>query len=317
MYPTTNLQPGATGSEVKKLQDYLVSLGLMTQAQVNTGYGIYGPQTTAAVKTLQQQLGVDNSTGPGYWGPRTIAAVTGTKSGTTAATSGLPADQQKAVQSVYDAVVNGDEDYAERIQAAMKAASQYSDPYFKAQTRLVSDALQRGLSAKEGDLSFNLSKLRSSLGDLQKDIAASKGQLSFQHDQELQQLGRRYEQGVLTTRQNMAATGFSSSTRRARSEELLGEENTGLVESSNRRYGFQTGALENQQMRAERDTSLQIARLQELAKSGKLDLLRSTEEQIGSKALSGLGYDTLGGIGGQIPRQQTQDQLSFASSFVF
>ena len=74
--PTTALQPGATGPAVKQLQDYLVSLGLMTQAQVNTGYGTYGPQTTAAVAKLQQQLGVNNSSGPGYYGPQTIAATT-------------------------------------------------------------------------------------------------------------------------------------------------------------------------------------------------------------------------------------------------
>ncbi|MEK7180139.1 MAG: peptidoglycan-binding domain-containing protein [Patescibacteria group bacterium] len=73
--PTSNLQPGMRGAEVKKLQDYLVSQGLMTQAQVNTGYGIYGPQTTAAVKDLQSKLGVDNSTGAGYFGPRTIKSL--------------------------------------------------------------------------------------------------------------------------------------------------------------------------------------------------------------------------------------------------
>lgn len=73
--PAQPLQPGATGDAVKQLQDMLVSLGLMTAAQVATGPGIYGPQTTAAVKALQEQLGVDNSTGPGYFGPRTIAAL--------------------------------------------------------------------------------------------------------------------------------------------------------------------------------------------------------------------------------------------------
>jgi peptidoglycan hydrolase-like protein with peptidoglycan-binding domain len=74
-FPTKNLQPGATGQDVRQLQDYLVSRGYMTQAQVNTGYGTYGPQTTRAVQKLQQDFGVDSSTGPGYWGPRTIQAV--------------------------------------------------------------------------------------------------------------------------------------------------------------------------------------------------------------------------------------------------
>lgn len=73
--PTTNLQPGQTGAAVQQLQNWLVQNGLMTQAQVNTGYGTYGPQTEAAVNALQKQLGVDNSSGPGYFGPKTIAAI--------------------------------------------------------------------------------------------------------------------------------------------------------------------------------------------------------------------------------------------------
>jgi len=72
-FPTVSLQPGARGTEVKKLQDYLVSRGYMTQAQVDTGPGIYGPRTKAAVAALQSDLGVDTAGYPGYWGPRTRA----------------------------------------------------------------------------------------------------------------------------------------------------------------------------------------------------------------------------------------------------
>lgn len=35
--------------QIKALQDSLVAQGFMTQAEVNTGYGIYGPKTTRAV----------------------------------------------------------------------------------------------------------------------------------------------------------------------------------------------------------------------------------------------------------------------------
>lgn len=72
--PLTALQPGMNSPAVKQLQDWLVSQGFMTEAQVNTGPGIYGPQTKAAVTAWQIANGVDNSTGPGYWGPKTIAA---------------------------------------------------------------------------------------------------------------------------------------------------------------------------------------------------------------------------------------------------
>lgn len=86
--PNTNLQPGATGASVKQLQDYLVSKGYMTQAQVNTGYGTYGPQTTAAVAAMQKALGVDNSSGVGYYGPKTISAAQSTQSSTPVQTGG-------------------------------------------------------------------------------------------------------------------------------------------------------------------------------------------------------------------------------------
>lgn len=39
--------------QIQQLQDSLVSHGYMTQAEVNTGYGIYGPKTTAAFSKYQ------------------------------------------------------------------------------------------------------------------------------------------------------------------------------------------------------------------------------------------------------------------------
>lgn len=74
--PTVALQPGSTDTtNVTALQKFLVANGYLTQQQMDTGPGIYGPQTTAAVKKLQEDYGVDNSTGVGYFGPRTLAAV--------------------------------------------------------------------------------------------------------------------------------------------------------------------------------------------------------------------------------------------------
>jgi len=73
--PTVNLQPGQTGPEVQKLQQFLVSQGFMTQAQMNTGPGTYGPQTKAAVASFQQSRGIDTAGNPGFWGPRTIASL--------------------------------------------------------------------------------------------------------------------------------------------------------------------------------------------------------------------------------------------------
>lgn len=77
MYPNQNLQPGQTGQAVAQLQQFLRSQGLLSEADIATGPGIYGPRTTAAVKKWQQMNGVDNTSGPGYWGPQSIAVASG------------------------------------------------------------------------------------------------------------------------------------------------------------------------------------------------------------------------------------------------
>lgn len=337
--PSTNLQPGDTGAAVQQLQDYLVSKGLMTQAQVNTGYGTYGPQTTAAVQKLQEALGVDNSTGVGYFGPKTIAAVTAAPSGSQGGSgtgaggqtsanspeldallndSTLTPDQKSIIQSIYDAVTTNDTANADKLTAAMQAASQYSDPYFKAQIQLATDALSRGLSSTEGDLAFQEKQQQDTLKALRDNIAASKDYLSFGHQQELTQLARNLEENLNTTRDNLAASGFTTSTKRTRAEQLLNAENTGLVESSNKGFEYQTGVQDRNLSAAETSTAAQIANLQRLASENKLNLLRTAESQVGSNNLSNLGYSgLLGGQGGSIPRNQALDQLSFSNSFVF
>lgn len=320
---------------MKKLQDYLVSLGYMTQSQVNTGYGTYGPQTTAAVAALQKSLGVDNSTGIGYWGPRTITAVTSmpkTATATATATAtktnaeldsilsnpNLTADQKAIINSIYGAVTQNDKSSAEKITAAMSAASKYSDPYFKAQVRLATDALDRGLSAKEGDLHYDEGKLGRALRELRDNTDASKDQLSFEHSKELADLGKKYEQDLTTTRDNLAAAGFGSSSRRARAETILADNNSGLVESANKNFGYRIGNLDRTLGYSEENTTADIANLRRLTQEGKLDLYRSAENTVGSKNLPNVsGLSALGDITGEIPYAQQKDKLSFASNFVF
>ena len=237
-------------------------------------------------------------------------------------TAGLTPDQQRAIEAVYQATLTNDQAYADRIAAALQASSEFNEPYFKAQIDLVSDSLSRALTAQEGDLAFREQQLQKTLQKLQQDTAASKDYLSFQHEQELNDLARKYEINLEDTRQSMAATGFTQSSRRSKAEQYLNDVNEGAVESSNRSLAYQTGGLDRQVQFQQQDAAAQAANLQRLAQEGKLNLLRQTETQLGSAGLQGLGYsgtDVLGGIGGQIPREKALADLSFASnsSYVF
>lgn len=227
---------------------------------------------------------------------------------------GLSTDQKGVIRSIYEAVTTNDTNTAEKIKAAMTAATQYSDPYFKAQIRLATDALDRGLSAKEGDLAYQESSLTRALEGLKADTVAGKDKLSLDHQQDLKNLQTKYETDLATTQDNLAATGFTSSSKRARAEQILGDQNTGLVESSNRSYGYQTNNLDRTLSAKTSDVTAQIENYRRLASEGKLDLLRTTEEKVGSDNLAGYS-DILGGVGGSIPRDQVKDALSLASNF--
>jgi peptidoglycan hydrolase-like protein with peptidoglycan-binding domain len=70
--PRENLQRGDSGPEVEKLQQSLVKLGYMSQEQMKTGAGIFGPQTEAALKRFQKEHGVPDT---GNYGPLTRGAL--------------------------------------------------------------------------------------------------------------------------------------------------------------------------------------------------------------------------------------------------
>jgi len=72
--PNVNLQPGQSGPEVKKLQDFLISQGLSIPSGA-TGY--FGNETKAALTQWQQSKGVEAGNDFGYWGPKSIAKATG------------------------------------------------------------------------------------------------------------------------------------------------------------------------------------------------------------------------------------------------
>lgn len=70
--PTATLRKGSKGEQVKQLQNALVKLGFMTEAQMNTGPGTFGPRTDAALRAFQRSKGLAVD---GIYGPKSQAAL--------------------------------------------------------------------------------------------------------------------------------------------------------------------------------------------------------------------------------------------------
>lgn len=70
--PTAWLERGSRGAQVEMLQRALVKLGYMTQEEMNTGPGIFGPRTERALRACQRDHGL---VADGIYGPKTQAAL--------------------------------------------------------------------------------------------------------------------------------------------------------------------------------------------------------------------------------------------------
>ena len=72
------LKPGARGAGVKQLQENLVQTGHLKQSDMDTGPGIFGKRTEAALRNFQAQW---NQVVDGIYGPKSAAAMTKALSG--------------------------------------------------------------------------------------------------------------------------------------------------------------------------------------------------------------------------------------------
>ena len=70
--PSAELVRGSRGSAVVSLQKDLVRLGFMTQAQMDTGPGHFGPRTEKALEAFQKAKGL---AADGIYGPKSRAAL--------------------------------------------------------------------------------------------------------------------------------------------------------------------------------------------------------------------------------------------------
>lgn len=110
--PQENLGRGSFGESVQNLQDGMVKLGYMTQDQVNTGPGMYGPKTEAAVRALQARNGLEPT---GSFDAATRAAMEGE--------ARQLQDPKEMVKATYEAMLNRPPTAAELDAASGRATA--------------------------------------------------------------------------------------------------------------------------------------------------------------------------------------------------
>jgi hypothetical protein len=231
--------------------------------------------------------------------------------------SQLSPDEQKAIRAVYDAVANNNEQEAQRLVANLKLGSAYADPILRQRVALITDELTRGFADVDNDLEYNETTLKNRLADLQQSITSNKGNLTLDEMAELRQMERAFQDQLTGVQDQLAASGFTNSSRRIKKERVMQETQGDLVESTKRSFAARQNQLDQQLTQGQRDTTLEVERLKELTARGKLDAARSAEAQLGSDRVGKLpelsGIKPLGGIGGEVDQQYYND----VSQFIF
>ena len=223
-------QAGGAGNETDffgpktqaALQKFQKTQGIVSSGDPqSTGFGRLGPQTLESVNTF---------TTPQQDTTEGVGATTGDTGGGTATDStqvlpktdnpeidrafedlmnnpNLTDDQKKVAETMFDLISRNDKEQAERFAAAFEAGTEFSNPFFNAQVNMVLAGLRSGLASDAGDLEFEERQLSDSLNKITQDLAASKGQLSFEAEQEIKNLQKQLGLDLETNAQNLAAVG--------------------------------------------------------------------------------------------------------------
>lgn len=165
--PTSSLQPGAQGDDVKKLQDYLVQQGYLTPDQIGTGAGTYGPQTTAAVAKMQGDLGVQAGTGAGFYGPQTQSALAQKYQGLHASMSGSSPDSSAtARQSIQDSL----SEQQTQNNPVMSALSSSMQPIMQSLAQVLQNVNNPALTAVSLQQEYNDMREKAGLPEMQTKL---------------------------------------------------------------------------------------------------------------------------------------------------
>jgi hypothetical protein len=173
-----------TPQQIKALQDSLVKQGYMTQAQVDTGYGIYGPKTTAAYAKYQADVNSAAAAHP-VVGP--AIQKYGSVDQALSAAGGTVTNLQDAYGTPFSGA-----DQA----AAVNQATQEGQPFFEAQKQKAMQDAAASLANEQSQYgAYQANQARQFQADkqTQDQTAASQGVLfSGGRAQKLANLGATY-----------------------------------------------------------------------------------------------------------------------------
>jgi len=228
-------------------------------------------------------------------------------------------ENNKAIVSYYyNTLASQNTTKAEAFKTALDLASQQADPYWKEKINIIEDELLRATGSADADLASQEKTLMDRKSAIQEDLTINKQYLTAEQQAELARQADSYENSLISVRDQMAATGLSSSSIRNRAEDTLAKNNADVIGSSTRAYEKNISDLSNTATRELATIAQQTADLQRTTLENKTSLARAAEASIGSSELADTNIAPLlmGDISGTLLDTKGTDILNRAKALM-
>ena len=220
----------------------------------------------------------------------------------------LNADMREIAIYNYEVQQTNDRQKAEALGKALELATQQAEPYWKSILLVAQDEILRGFEAAEGDYESSVARQQRIMDNISEDLSSNREFLSLEQQQSLTDLSRNYQVNQERLIEGAANAGLTFSTKRRIAERRLGEENTGMVESTTRSYNKQITDLQTAASRGTEEAQTEIEDLQRRLGQHTTSLGRAGESYLGSENLPDLpGYQPLGGVAGGMYEEKVKD----------
>jgi len=208
----------------------------------------------------------------------------------------------------YEIQQANDKQKAEALGKALEMATEQADPYWKNILLVAQDEVLRGFEQAEGDFESSVARQQRIMQNINEDLASNREFLTLEQQQDMTNLSRNYQVNQERLIEGAANAGLTFSTKRKIAEQRLSAENTGMVESSTRRYNKNIEDLQKAASRGTEEAQETISDMQRNIGDYRTNIGRSAEAYLGTENLPALpGYQPLGDITGGFYEDKVKD----------
>ncbi len=217
-------------------------------------------------------------------------------------------DQQEFISYNYNIAKSDSKENIKLYEEALKEATEQADPYWKSYLLVAQDEVQRSVEEATKTTEYEVEKNQRLIDSLKENLSSNKDYLSLEQQSDLATLAQNYEVNQENLVQGAADTGLTFSTKRKIAEQRLAQTNTGLVESTTRKYNKQIRDLETEAASGSTEAQKEIEELQRKLSSNITSIGREAEAKLGSENIPTIsGYTALGDVSGDYYEEKTKD----------